>query len=52
MNVTDAISGKLIRRSSNSFKIAKNAAFELSVSKMVSTSNKSAPPWIKPRACS
>src|SRR2546426_2618475 len=48
---SDGISGSM-PRSSNSFRIAKKAALALSVSKIVSTSSRSAPPSRRPLACS
>ena len=50
--VTEIITGKRLPVSSKSFSMAKIAAFAFSVSKMVSTSSTSTPPWTSPLACS
>ena len=53
--VTEIISGSRGRRrarSSNTSSIATIAAFAFSVSKIVSSSSRSQPPSIRPRACS
>ncbi len=50
--VPEMITGQRRPRSSKSVSRAKIAAFALSVSKMVSISNRSAPPSTRPLACS
>jgi hypothetical protein len=50
--VTEITSGSRTLLSSNTFSIAKMAAFALSVSKIVSSSSRSAPPSIRPRTWS
>ena len=49
---TEIISGRSVPSSAWTSAMATSAAFELSVSKIVSTSRMSAPPSIRPRACS